>query len=80
MGPLLVDARPLLNLADALTELGVLLWDDVALGLTLLDNDIAPINALMVVQPQMVGEVPQARALIGRASAAFGDIDVAALP
>lgn len=79
-GPLLVDAGPLLDLADALTQLGVLFWDDAALGMTLLNYGIAPVDALLVVQPEMVGKIPEAQALVERASVAYGDIDVAALP
>lgn len=80
VGPLLAQSPALLDLADALTELGALLWDDAALSLTLLDYGLAPLDALVIVQPRIVADVPAAHTLVERATMAYSGIDVAVLP
>ena len=70
----------MLELADVLTEFGVLLLDDVAPGLTLLDYAHALVDALVIVQPGVVTNVPTALSFLVHRFAAYGDIDFAIYP
>ncbi len=81
VGPLLADAPALLEMADGLTEAGVLLWDASSPALDALaagEGDLLPqlATAAETIQPHL----PQARAAIVRTQEARAEIDVEALP
>ena len=80
VGPLLGDASEWLVLGDTLTELGVLLWVDVAPALTALQNDTPAVDALVAVLPDVVADASAAQALAAEAEIAYMGLDVAALP
>jgi len=81
IGPLLEDAPALLEMADGLTEAGVLLWDASAPALDALatgEEDMLPqlAAAAELIQPHL----PRAKTAIARAQNAHAEIDVEALP
>ncbi len=80
VGPLLRDAPALLELGDALTELGVLLWDDVAPAAAAFHAGGSALDAAAIALPEVAADVAAARPLADRAQAAYLEMDVTAFP
>ena len=79
IGPVLGDAPELLVLGDSATELAVLVWEDVAPALTMMQADASAADALVAVLPDVVSAVPEAQTLSSEISAAYAGLDIAAL-
>jgi hypothetical protein len=80
VGPLLADAAPLVELADGLTEAGVLLWDAASPALVGATGDLDLLPRLAAASELLQPSLPSASAAVARAQAARAKIDVGALP
>lgn len=80
VGPLLRDAPALMELGDALTELGVLLWDDVSPAAEAFHAGGSALDAAALALPEVAADVAAARPLAARAQAAYLELDVTAFP
>ncbi len=81
VGPLLADASALLEMADGLTEAGVLLWDASRPAVDALAGNEADMLPQLAAASQMIQPyLPQATAAIQRAQSARAEIEVEALP
>ncbi|MFP4394355.1 MAG: DUF4012 domain-containing protein [Anaerolineales bacterium] len=80
VGPLAADAPELLTLADALSEVGVLMWDDVAPALAEIQAGTPAMEAMTVALPRLAEDLDAARITLERAQAAYAALDLAAMP
>ena len=80
VGPLAADAPELLTLADTLSEVGVLLWDDVAPALTEIQAGRPATEAMTTALPRMAEDLDEARIAVERAQTAYAALDLAAMP
>jgi hypothetical protein len=80
VGPLAADAPELLALADALSEVGVLLWDDVAPALAEIQAGTPAMEAMTSALPRMAEDLDAARIAVERAQTAYAALDLAAMP
>ncbi len=80
VGPLAADAPELLALADALSEVGVLMWDDIAPALTEIQAGVPAMEAMTTALPRMAEDLDEARIAVERAQTAYAALDLAAMP
>ncbi|MCJ7549182.1 MAG: DUF4012 domain-containing protein, partial [Anaerolineae bacterium] len=80
VGPALEQGPALLELADSLSELGVLMWRDFAPILALHGQGVVPADLLPDVARALVVDQLVKIQLADRASAACGGLDIIALP
>ena len=80
VGPVLEQGPALLELADSLSELGVLTWRDFGPILALYGQGAAPADLLPDVAQALAVDQPVKIQLAERAGAACGDLDVTVLP
>jgi len=79
-GPVLEQGPALLELADSLSELGVLVWRDFAPILASYEQGAAAADLLPDVARALVVDQPVKIQLADRAGAACGDLDITVLP
>ncbi|MCJ7736742.1 MAG: DUF4012 domain-containing protein [Anaerolineae bacterium] len=80
VGHLLGQVPALLELADSLSELGVLMWRDFAPILALHEQGAVPADLLPDVAQALLIDQPIRIQLADRAAAACGDLDITVLP
>lgn len=80
IGPVLEQGPALLELADSLSELGLLMWRDSAPILGLYEQGAAPADLLPDVAQALVVNLPVKIQLAARAAVACGDLDITVLP
>ncbi len=81
VGGLAADAPALLELADALTEAGVLLWDDVAPAVSIWQAGTAPTTEVLTrALAAVAADAPQAQVAVRRAREACAALNPDAYP
>ncbi len=80
VGPLLAESRDLLALADGLTEVGNLLWEDIAPVAEAFQAGGLVMDDALALPQQIAGKLPRARIVTAQAHATYRRIDADALP
>lgn len=80
VGPLAAQAPDLLNLGDALTELAVLFWGDVAPFVAQVQQGVTPQELVPALAPALGRNMERKVAVIDLAQGAYTSLDVSSLP